>query len=93
MYLNLKNFRTFLAHVLCIFVTYWPILPSLVIFAYVTDEGHRSERNVLLFFFKLLISFNAAISFYIMPDYNHGIFRLRVVPLFLENAWERTQDK
>ena len=45
------------------------------------------------FFFKLLISFNATISFYIMPDYNHGIFRLRVVPLFLENAWERTQDK
>ena len=42
-------FRTFLAHALCIFVTYLPILPSLVIFAYLTDEGHQSDRNVLLF--------------------------------------------
>ena len=28
---------------------YWPILPSLVIFAYVANKGHRSDRNVLLF--------------------------------------------
>ena len=39
----------FLAHALCIFATYLPILPSLVIFAYVTNEGHRSDRNVLIF--------------------------------------------
>ena len=37
------------------------ILPSLVIFAHVTDEGHRSDRNVLLF--KTLISVNAIFSF------------------------------
>ena len=52
----------FLAHALCIFVTYLPILPSLVIFAYLTDEGHQSDRNVLLFK-NFLISVNAAISF------------------------------
>ena len=68
----------FLAHALCIFVTDLPILPSLVIFAYVTDEGHRSDRNVLLFK-NFLISVNAAISFYIMPDYNHGII---ILPVF-----------
>ena len=74
-YLNLKIFRTFLAHAaLCIFVTYLPILPSFVIFAYVTDEGHRSDRNVLLYK-NFLISVNATISFYIMPDYNHSIFK------------------
>ena len=48
-YLNLKNsLNTFSTRVM-LFVTYLPILPSLVIFAYVTDEGHRSDRNVLLF--------------------------------------------
>ena len=38
------------------------------------DEGHRSDPNVLLFK-NFLIGVNAAISFYIMPDYNHGIFK------------------
>ena len=37
-----------IAHALCIFVTYWSILQLLVIFAYVSDEGHQSDRNLLL---------------------------------------------
>ena len=63
----------FLVHALSMFATYLPILPSLIIFPYLTDEGHRSDRNVLLLK-DVLISVNAVISFYIMPDYNHGTF-------------------
>ena len=55
MYANMTNdgrsqesLEHFLAHELCIFVTYLHILLSLVIFAYVTDEGHRSDQNVLV---------------------------------------------
>ena len=51
---------------------------TIVIFAYVTDEGHRSDRNVLLFN-NLLISVNNAISFYIMPYYSHSIFLKKYV--------------
>ena len=43
-----ESLEHFLAHELCIFVTYLHILLSLVIFAYVTDEGHRSDQNVLV---------------------------------------------
>ena len=39
-----RIFRTFLAHALCVFVTYLSILPPLVLFAYVTNEGHRRNR-------------------------------------------------
>ena len=63
------------------FVTYLPILPSVVIFAYITDEGHQSDRNVLLFK-NFLVSVNATISFYIMPDYNHGIFNCMRLTVF-----------
>ena len=56
------SFRTFLEHALCIFVTFLPILPSLVLFAYVTDEGHRSDQTVLLFK-NFLISVNAKFRF------------------------------
>ena len=59
-----RIFRTFLAHVLCAFVTYLPILLSLVIFAYGTHEGHRSDRNVLLFKVLLRPKINSTFSLY-----------------------------
>ena len=54
------------------------LLPSPVT---VTDEGHRSDRKVLLFK-NFLTSFNAIILFYIMPDYSHGSFTSYLPVLF-----------
>ena len=53
------------------------------IFAYITDEGHRSDRNVLLFLKKLFnqCQSSAVISFYTVTDYNHGISSIHLFSL------------
>ena len=63
-HLNLKNFWHIFGTRVMHFCQLLPILSSLVLFAYVTDEGHRCDRNVLLFTCKnFLISVNAKFLF------------------------------
>ena len=66
-----RIFRKFLAHALCIFVTYLPVLPSLVLF----DTKLMKVAEVIeTFYFLISVNATITISFYVMPDYNHGIF-------------------
>ena len=54
-----------------------PVLPSLVLFAYETDEDHRSDRNIFLFNQFQRYNYNFVLC-HAIPDYNHGIFNHKV---------------
>ena len=74
----LEHFLTRVMHI-CHLLAYFTIVSHHFLFAYVIDEGHQSDRNVLPFK-KFLISINAAISFLLVTTCRLVAIYLRHLP-------------